>query len=133
MYLTNLSKLNNGLDAFDSIFDNFFNFPNTRPSTWTSINSFGTDYRVNDNSLEISLPGFTKKDINLSVDNSILTISSDVKEEGFRQSFDKSFRLPNTIDTESISASMKEAENVNHTTASNEDFEYWSLGASFAF
>ena len=28
---------------------------------------------------------------------------------------------------------MKEAENVNHTTASNEDFEYWSLGASFAF
>ncbi len=32
-----------------------------------------------------------------------------------------------------ISASMKEAENVNHTTASNEDFEYWSLGASFAF
>ena len=32
-----------------------------------------------------------------------------------------------------LSASMKEAENVNHTTASNEDFEYWSLGASFAF
>ena len=108
MYLTNLSKLNNGLDAFDSIFDNFFNFPNTRPSTWTSINSFGTDYRVNENNLEISLPGFTKKDINLSVDNSILTISSDVKEEGFRQSFEKSFRLPNTIDVDSISASMKD-------------------------
>ena len=32
-----------------------------------------------------------------------------------------------------ISASMKEAENVAHSTASNEDFEYWSLGASFAF
>jgi outer membrane protein OmpU len=32
-----------------------------------------------------------------------------------------------------LSASMKEAENVNHTTTSNEDFEYWSLGASFAF
>ena len=32
-----------------------------------------------------------------------------------------------------LSASMKEAENVNHTTAANEDFEYWSLGASFAF
>jgi len=32
-----------------------------------------------------------------------------------------------------LSASMKEAENTNHTTASNEDFEYWSLGASFAF
>jgi outer membrane protein OmpU len=32
-----------------------------------------------------------------------------------------------------ISASMKDAENIDQTTASNEDFEYWSLGASFAF
>ena len=32
-----------------------------------------------------------------------------------------------------ISASMKEAENVAHGTATNQDFEYWSLGASFAF
>tara|TARA_B100001057_G_scaffold32958_4_gene29924 strand:+ start:12071 stop:12454 length:384 start_codon:yes stop_codon:yes gene_type:complete len=108
MYLTNLSKLNNQLDAFDGIFDSFFNFPNTRPSTWTTINSFGTDYRVNDNSLELSLPGFTKKEIDIAVDNGILTISSDVKEEGFRQSFNKSFRLPATIDTDSISASMKD-------------------------
>ena len=32
-----------------------------------------------------------------------------------------------------ISASMKDAENVAYGTASNQDFEYWSLGASFAF
>ena len=32
-----------------------------------------------------------------------------------------------------ISASMKDAENVAYGTASNHDFEYWSLGASFAF
>ena len=32
-----------------------------------------------------------------------------------------------------ISASMKEGENVAHGSASTEDFEYWSLGASFAF
>ena len=32
-----------------------------------------------------------------------------------------------------ISAAMKEGENVAHGTGSNEDFEYWSLGASFAF
>ncbi len=32
-----------------------------------------------------------------------------------------------------ISASMKDGENVAHGTASNQDFEYWSLGASFAF
>ena len=32
-----------------------------------------------------------------------------------------------------ISAAMKDAENVAHGTGSSEDFEYWSLGASFAF
>ena len=32
-----------------------------------------------------------------------------------------------------ISAAMKDAENVAHGTGSNEDFEYWTLGASFAF
>ena len=32
-----------------------------------------------------------------------------------------------------ITATMKDAENINHTTAANEDMEYWSLGASFAF
>ena len=32
-----------------------------------------------------------------------------------------------------ISASVAEAENVAHSTASNEDFDYWSLSASFAF
>jgi len=32
-----------------------------------------------------------------------------------------------------ISAALKEAENTVHGTATNQDFEYWSLGASFAF
>jgi outer membrane protein OmpU len=32
-----------------------------------------------------------------------------------------------------ISASVAEAENVAHGTSSNEDFDYWSLSASFAF
>ena len=32
-----------------------------------------------------------------------------------------------------VSAQMKEAENVAHSTASNEDFDYWGLGLAFAF
>ena len=32
-----------------------------------------------------------------------------------------------------ISAAMKDAENVAHGTGTNEDFEYWTVGASFAF
>ena len=32
-----------------------------------------------------------------------------------------------------ISANMKEAENVDHSTNANADFEYWGLGLAFAF
>ena len=32
-----------------------------------------------------------------------------------------------------ITAQMKEAENIAHGTASNQDFEYWGLGLAFAF
>jgi outer membrane protein OmpU len=32
-----------------------------------------------------------------------------------------------------ITAAMKDGENVAHGTATNQDFEYWSIGASFAF
>ncbi len=32
-----------------------------------------------------------------------------------------------------VSAQMKEAENTNHTTNANADFEYWGLGLAFAF
>jgi hypothetical protein len=32
-----------------------------------------------------------------------------------------------------VSAQMKEAENVAHGTAANQDFEYWGLGLAFAF
>ena len=32
-----------------------------------------------------------------------------------------------------LSAAMKDAENVANGTATNQDFEYWTLGASFAF
>ena len=32
-----------------------------------------------------------------------------------------------------LSAAMKEGENTDHGTATNQDFEYWTLGASFAF
>jgi len=32
-----------------------------------------------------------------------------------------------------VSAQIKEAENVDHTTSANADFEYWGLGLAFAF
>ena len=42
-------------------------------------------------------------------------------------------KAPYTAGGMTITATMKEGENINHGSGSSEDFEYWSLGASFAF
>ena len=105
MYLTNLSKLSNG--SFHDAFDSFFNFPNARKD-WDTLGITGPDYKVGDDSVMVSLPGFSKKDINLEGEGSILTISAQEKEDGFTKAFTKQFRFPNTTDMDSLSASMKD-------------------------
>ena len=46
---------------------------------------------------------------------------------------DSGFSASYTTGGMTITATMKDGENINHTSAANEDMEYWSLGASFAF
>jgi HSP20 family protein len=66
--------------------------------------------------LKIEVPGIDEKDIDVSIENNTLTVSGkrtfekDEKEENFQRvermygSFTRSFTLPNTVDTEQISA-----------------------------
>ena len=49
----------------------------------------------------------------------------DAEYEGFKAAY--------TSGGMTVSASMLDAENTTHTTGSDEDLEYWSLGLSFAF
>ena len=68
-------------------------------------------------SLSIEVPGIDDKDIDVRVENNVLTVhgerkfEKEQKEENFRRverqygSFTRSFTLPNTIDTDSIQAS----------------------------
>lgn len=72
--------------------------------------------------LEVAAPGMTKKDFNLELDNGVLTISSEVKNEEEKKenggrftrrefsytSFKRAFSLPETVDPEKISAKYKE-------------------------
>jgi HSP20 family protein len=69
--------------------------------------------------LELSVPGRTKEDFNVQIDEKVLTISSEtkkeeeVKEENYTRkefsysSFTRSFTLPETINEEGIKASYK--------------------------
>jgi HSP20 family protein len=70
--------------------------------------------------LRAELPGMTREDIDITVDNGTLTIrgekkfSSDVKEESFHRierrygSFSRSFSLPQTVDTGKVGAEYKD-------------------------
>ena len=66
--------------------------------------------------LKLEAPGIDEKDLNINVENNILTVSgerkfeNEQKEENFHRierrygSFSRSFTLPNTVDTEKITA-----------------------------
>ena len=70
--------------------------------------------------LKAELPGVNQQDIDLRVENNTLTIrgerklDSNVKEDAYHRiertygAFSRSFSLPNTIDTEKVSADFKE-------------------------
>ena len=67
--------------------------------------------------LEMIAPGLTKSDINISIDKKVLTISSEKKYEGEQKFkvrefkygvFKRSFKLPEIVDTDKISATMED-------------------------
>ena len=66
--------------------------------------------------LKLEVPGIEEKDLDVKIENNVLTVSGErkfekeEKEENFRRverrygSFSRSFTLPNTVDTESVTA-----------------------------
>ncbi len=66
----------------------------------------------------VEVPGFEKEDLNISVDDGVLTISGErtieesetknyLRIERFYGKVYRSFRLPGTVDSENISANLK--------------------------
>ena len=65
------------------------------------------DYRV-----QISVPGLSKEDIKISVDNSVIKISHEKEETDdksffFTHSFEKSYRLPDDVDDKKIEGKIE--------------------------
>lgn len=69
--------------------------------------------------IEVAAPGFDKKDFNINIENNVLTISSEKQIEEKQDnekisrreysygSFQRSFSLPNTVDSDKISANYE--------------------------
>ncbi len=86
--------------------------------TWTpAVDIFETD--GHDLVLKAELPGMTREDIEVTVENSTLVLKgtkkfdAEVKEENYRRiertygTFHRSFSLPNTVDATKVSADFK--------------------------
>jgi len=101
--------------------DDFFNdkFFNQLKSTESNGNRPAVNVSEDEKgyTIEVAVPGIAKDDFNLEIENDVLTISTEQKEnkeeqkqnflrrEFNYQSFKRSFQLPETIDQEQIKAS----------------------------
>ncbi len=115
-----LMKLSNQLP---SLFDRFFesdlmDWSNRNfSSTNTTLPSVNIKESLEDFEVDLAAPGFSKDDFRIEVNHDQLTISSEKKVENETrkgqqfnkrefsyQSFSRTFTLPNTVDSERISA-----------------------------
>ena len=92
-------------------------FPWSKNTNLPAINVKETDKGFE---VELAAPGFNKKDFNISVDNGLLTVSAERREESENQednytrrefgyeSFSRAFNLPVNTNEEDISAKYEE-------------------------
>lgn len=107
-------------DLFDS--NSFFQSDLNNFKTFFSGQLPAANVKETDNQFEIELaiPGFSKNDFKINIDNDVLTISGEKKEEKKADkdnstrrefnysSFERSFTLPTIVDENGIKAEYKE-------------------------
>ncbi len=104
----------------DSMFSNFFNFPSFRADDASDFMPRVNIRETKDNViLMFELPGMEKKDIKVTVKDDVLTVSgqrhfkTEEKDDGWVRteissgSFTRSFTLPDTVNTDKVSADYK--------------------------
>ncbi len=97
--------------------DDFFSSLPSRTSSMPAVNIREDDKNY---SLELAVPGMEKKDLKIDINEDVLTISSESKNEteenkdGYKRkefsysSFCRSFYIPENVNREKIDASYKE-------------------------
>jgi len=124
--MTNVVKKENTFPTFRNLIESFFEsefptfgttFSRFIGSTIPSANIKETEENFQ---IELGIPGIKKEDIKIDLEDGILTISSEQKEEKTEEkdyytrrefnysSFSRSFQLPDIVDTDKITASYKD-------------------------
>lgn len=101
---------------FPNFFNDVFNQLMHEDEKVTWMPSVNIIERENDYKIDLAVPGMEKKDFNIEVENDLLVITGERKEEKLEEkdkvtkrefhygSFKRSFTLPETADAEKISA-----------------------------
>ncbi len=102
-----------GIDLFDNVLDNFFDFENFIPLVPTNTLNYDVAETDKNYLFELMLPGFNKNDIKIDVKNASLIITAERKEkynnylkkESFYGKYKKLIPLPNkNVNIDSIEA-----------------------------
>jgi HSP20 family protein len=108
--------------AFNSVWDDFFNKDSfsRRLELGTSVPAVNISEENDQFLIDVAVPGMKKEDLKINLNDNILTISCEKKEEKEEKdkkitrrefsysSFMRSFQLPENIKAEEISAEYKE-------------------------
>ena len=117
--ITRYNKNNRGLSLFDDFFDSMF----SSMDNWsTRVPAVDVEENDKEYTVKAELPGFDENDVNLTVENHVLTLSGKVDEKNEEkdkdnrkylvrerrvETFERSFSLPEGVDEENISAQFK--------------------------
>ena len=103
-------------DLFNDLFENVVTTPDLKRSTVPAVNIVETDENYR---LEMAAPGLKKGDFKISVENDVLTVSTEKKTESTEKnekysrkefsysSFLRSFTLPEIVDMDRINANYE--------------------------
>ena len=106
-----LSRKNNLEPLFNDLFDDVWRTTNNFSRNLGIELPYNMDETEKAYTLEIALPGFTKKDLCITFEENLLFISHDADETGddfsWKHSFKKSFKLPNNVISNKIVAKFE--------------------------
>ena len=107
-------------NTFSDFFNDFFNDSLMSRDYFKSVPAVNISERQNDYLIEMAAPGFAKEDFKVNVDNDVLTISAEKKNEKKDEnsrytrkefqysSFSRTFTMPEHVEAEKIGAEYKE-------------------------
>ena len=113
MSLIKWKPLNNEIDTFDNIIDQFFSDLSIDPRfSSMNMNSVSNYYNENEKEyyLTMDIPGMSKDDIEVTFDNNRLKISGQRKSDKYDAyeygKMERTFTVPNNVETNKISANV---------------------------